>query len=162
MPFTPFHLGPGLLIAMLLFPYVDVIVVLVASIIIDLEPAYYLFVHGYPYHGFLHSFVGSSLVALLLSVAMYPIRGRYLRILELFGLKQETNFRKIVLSSLIGTNFHIFLDSFLYPEMKPFLPLQENPLLYCLSPSAIYEFCLFAFAVGFLIYIARIIKKIKG
>lgn len=161
MPFTPFHLGPGLLIAMLFFPYIDVVVVLVASIIIDLEPAYYLYTEGYAYHGFFHSFLGCSIMAIILSMVAYPLRKTYLQILSKFGLKQETSFKKILVSALIGTNFHVLLDAFLYPEMQPFLPFQGNIFLNVLGWWAVYELCLWMFLIGSIIYILRILKPKK-
>ena len=38
MPFTPFHLGPGLLLGLLLLSYVDLPTFLLASVIVDVEP----------------------------------------------------------------------------------------------------------------------------
>jgi len=159
MPFTPFHLGPGLFVAMLLFPLIDVVVILIASVIVDVEPAYYLFTHGYVYHGFLHSFVGCSIVAVMLSLIAYPLRRVYLKILETFGLRQKTSFRKILISSLVGTNLHVLLDGFLYPEMNPFYPISGNPLLNMLSEATVYPICIITFILGATIYVARLIKS---
>jgi len=55
MPFTPFHLGPALLIALVLLPYIDIVAICLGAIIPDIEPAYYLlFTDKGPYHGFFH------------------------------------------------------------------------------------------------------------
>lgn len=38
MPFTPLHLSPGLIIYLLLFPCLDLLALMVATIFIDVEP----------------------------------------------------------------------------------------------------------------------------
>jgi len=157
MPFTPFHLGPALLIGLLFFPYIDITVICIASVIIDVEPAYYLFFTSKgPYHGIFHSYLMATLVGVALSIVAHFTREQYLKILRLFGLQQETNVKRIISSALIGTYSHIFLDMFMYPEMKPFYPLEENPFLYQLSIVTVYEFCIIAFILAFLLCIVRV------
>jgi len=38
MPFTPFHLGPALLLGLMLSKYIDLATFLFANILVDLEP----------------------------------------------------------------------------------------------------------------------------
>ncbi|MFW9956308.1 MAG: hypothetical protein ACFFD3_17330 [Candidatus Thorarchaeota archaeon] len=38
MPFTPYHFGPALLIGVVLLPVVDLSTIIVASVVLDLEP----------------------------------------------------------------------------------------------------------------------------
>lgn len=160
MPFTPFHLGPALLIAMIFFPYLDIIALGLGSIIVDIEPAYYLFfTNKGPYHGFLHSFLGATITGIGLSLALYPFRKTYLRLVRLFGLNQDTDFKKILGSSLIGTYSHIILDMPLYPEMKPLYPLPTNLFLNTVPLATIIDICLMSFLLGFLIYLVRILRK---
>jgi len=60
MPFTLFHLGPGLL----LLTYVDFPTFLVASVIVDIEPFLVLTLDlNYPLHGFLHPFLGGEVLS---------------------------------------------------------------------------------------------------
>ena len=163
LPFTPFHLGPALFIGLLFFPFIDIIVICIASVIIDVEPAYYLFfTNRGPYHGLLHTYLMATVVGLILSIVMYPIRRYYLKLLSLFGLKQETNFKNILVSALIGTYSHIFLDMFLYPEMKPFYPFEGNPFLYALSVWTVYEICVVAFLLALPLYVIRLIRSEKS
>ena len=162
MPFTPFHLGPALLIGLLFFPFIDIIIICIASVIIDIEPAYYLFVlNKGPVHGIFHTYLMATVVAVILSIILYPIRVYYLRILSIFGLKQETSFRKMLVSSLIGTYSHVFLDMFLYPEMNPLYPLRGNPFLYALSPITVYGICVISFLIVIPLYIIRLIRSPK-
>lgn len=157
MPFTPFHLGPALFLSMLLFPFVDVTVIFIASIIIDVEPAYYLlFTSKGAYHGYLHTYLGSTIFSTILALITSPFRKYYLRMLKSFGLKQETSFRKILGSYLIGTYSHVFLDSFLYPEMNPLYPFSGNPCFKLLTFNQVYGLCILTFILGLFLYIFRI------
>jgi len=159
MPFTPFHLGPALFLSMLLFPFVDVVVIFIASVIVDIEPAYYLFfTPGGAYHGFIHTYLGCTLLSIILSIITYPLRKSYLKLLETFNLSQETSFSKILGSYLLGTYFHVFLDSFLYPEMKPFYPILGNPMLNMLGYVQVYGLCVLMFIIGLIIYVIRLIR----
>jgi len=38
MPFTPYHLGPGLFVGLLFLGFIDFPTFLVASVIVDMEP----------------------------------------------------------------------------------------------------------------------------
>ena len=160
MPFTPFHLGPALLIGIILFPFIDLFVILIASVIIDIEPLYIVITRSRaPLHGILHTYLMATVVSLILSLIMYPLKRYYLKLLRIFGLKQETSFAKILISSLIGTYSHVFLDSFVYSEIKPFYPYSGNPFLHVLSITAVYGICVVSFIIGLIIYIIRILYK---
>ena len=51
MPFTPYHLGPGLFFGLLLFRYLDFPAFLIANIVVDVEP---FLVLAFGLHQFLH------------------------------------------------------------------------------------------------------------
>ncbi len=72
--------------------------------------------------------------------------------MRFFCLEYDTNFAKIGVSSLAGVYFHVLLDSFLYPEMKPFFPLEGNALLGRLSEPAVYALCAAAFVPALVLY----------
>ena len=78
MPFTPYHPGPGLFVGLLFLGFIDFPTFLVASVIVDVEPLLVLaFNLNYPLHGFFHSFLGGTLVAVPFALAMYNIRGKF-------------------------------------------------------------------------------------
>jgi hypothetical protein len=69
MPFTPYHFGPAVLVGVLLFPFVDLTTVMVASVIVDLESlAVILFDLPMPLHSFFHTYLGATIVAVVLSI----------------------------------------------------------------------------------------------
>jgi len=160
MPFTPFHLGPGLLFSLLLFSYVDLPTFLVASVIVDVEPFLVLTLNlPYPLHGYLHSFLGGTIVALGLAIAMNRIRGNLSPLMAFFKLEQKTSIKGITLASLFGVYLHILLDSPLYTDIQPFYPLASNPLLgqSIFFGFDIYAICVLSFVGGLTIYAARVL-----
>jgi len=160
MPFTPFHFGPALFIGLLLFSLFDLPTLMVSSVVVDLEPfSVLLFQLNYPLHGFFHSYLGGTILAVVVAVAMVIARGFIEKIMSAFKLQQKSSFKKILITSMLGVYSHIFLDSFLYREMKPFYPLEFNPFpsLASLFPryTLIYGFCSISFIFGLVLYAYR-------
>jgi hypothetical protein len=162
MPFTPFHLGPALLIGMLLFPWVSIASILISSIIVDIEPACVLFMGiGGPLHGPLHSYLGATMMSFGTTLVIYPFRKPIVTILSWFRIDQDASLRLIFLTALLWTYSHIFLDSFLYSEMNPFLPLLGNPFYGLVDSGTVYLWCSVSFIMGLVLYVYRflIVKR---
>ncbi len=156
MPFTPFHLGPGLLVGLLLLSYVDFPTFLVASVIVDVEPFLVLWWNlPYPLHGFFHSFLGGTLVALCLLLLMHKARKSLSPLLFFFKINQTVSFKKIVLAAVSGIYLHIILDSLMHRDIRPFYPLDLNPFLGLSSDLGVYMLCMWSFVGGVIIYIIR-------
>jgi len=159
MPFTPFHLGPSLLFGLLLFGFLDFPTFLIANIIVDLEPFFAIMLGlDYPLHGFFHSFVGGTIVAVALAVVMFKLSNIIGKVMKLFRLDQKVTSKSIIAASLLGVYSHILLDTPLYPDIRPFYPLDLNPYFFSdLSVSiGIYMFCIFSFLAGFIAYVVKL------
>lgn len=153
MPFTPYHFGPALLIGMILVPFIDISAILIASVILDLEPLAVLLFHlSYPLHGIFHTYLVASFVAVLLSIVLWPLRSFLNTIVSIFGINQESTFQSLLLASFIGTYSHVFLDSFLYAEMNPFYPLLGNPFFGLIQSQVIYSLCVLSGFLGLIAY----------
>ena len=155
MPFTPFHLGPGLLLGLLLLSFIDFPTFLVANVIVDVEPFLVLtFDLDYPLHGFFHSFLGGTLVALLLAVIMNGIRGFFSPLLSFFRLEQRSSSRNILLASVTGVYLHIYLDSRMYLDIRPLYPLEVNPFFINTALPGLeeYMFCVWCFIGAAIVY----------
>jgi len=165
MPFTPFHLGPALLLGLVFSSIFDLPTLLIASVVPDVEPFGIILFHlSGPLHGFFHSYLGSSILAILVAILVYFFRENLTELMLRFKISQKSSFRKILFTSLIGVYSHVFLDSFLYAEMKPFYPLQGNPFAIVSSLHVIYltiyGFCSLSFIVGVILYLYKIRKGI--
>ena len=171
MPFTPYHFGPGLLLGVLFFPFIDLSTVIAASVILDIEPLTVLLLNlPFPLHGFFHTYLGATIVAFLLAFAIWPFRGYLNKIVSIFGMHQDSSFRHIFPASIIGTYSHVLLDSFLYAEMNPLFPLLGNPFLGAVQGVFVYNICVLFGLLGIGGYILRILynqfrpkqKRIEG
>lgn len=157
MPFTPFHFGPGILFGILLLRHLDLPALLVASVVVDLEPLIVITTGAnYPLHGFFHTFLGGTLVAAVLSLAMYRLSGCTSIIARAFGIRQTPSPRSVAAASFLGVYSHLLLDAPLYGDIKPFFPITSNPLFFPEVAGAIYASCAVAFLIGMLAYAARI------
>ena len=160
MPFTPYHLGPGLLVGLLLLSFIDFPTFLVASVIVDVEPFLVLALNlNYPLHGFFHSFLGGTLVAVPLALAMHMIRGNFSSLLSFFKLEQKTSFKRILAAALSGVYIHILLDSRGYTDIQPFYPSDYNPFLTTGMYAGLdaYILCIFSFFGAAIIYAIRLV-----
>jgi membrane-bound metal-dependent hydrolase YbcI (DUF457 family) len=161
VPFTPFHLGPALLFGLALSSIFDLITLLIASVIPDVEPFFIiLFNLSAPSHGFFHSYVGSSILAILVAVVVYLFRDVLTKIMLKFRVSQKFFFKNILFTSFVGVYSHVFLDSLLYGEMNPLYPLQGNPFV-GITPTytayiAVYGFCSVSFIFGIILYLYKI------
>ena len=162
MPLTPFHLGPALLLGLALFSLIHLPTFLVANVFPDIEPLLVLLLGlDYPLHGFFHSFLGGSIIAILLSLVMIRVDKKIQKIMRFFRLGQAHSQKSIWLSSFSGIYLHILLDSFLYGDIEPFFPITANPLHLPIASAgfAIYALCAVSFILGGFLYAHRALKR---
>jgi len=157
MPFTPFHFGPALLLCGI-FVFLDPIALIYGAILVDLEPAIVIFLRlNYPLHGLMHSIIGVFLLLPIVYVATVATR-RLLPDIDFFFTSKGRKFAfwLTAVSALVGSFSHIFLDSFLYPEMNLAWPLPYwNPLLNIELILLVYEFCWVALVIAIPLIVLR-------
>ena len=156
MPFTPYHVGPALLVALLLYPLLDIPTFLIASLILDLEPLPVLLGYAnWPMHGIFHSLTVGTLVGVILALPMYFIR-KYTQPIQIGRVvPEERDIKNILITSVVGVWIHVLLDSFLYSDLNLFYPLQWNPLVGLVPEQLIINVCLISLPVAFIIYMIR-------
>ncbi|MBN2334033.1 hypothetical protein JXL21_00640 [Candidatus Bathyarchaeota archaeon] len=158
MPFTPLHLGPALLVALLVYPLLDTPTFLVASIMLDLEPlAVFLLGLQLPLHGPFHSLVVSGVAGLLLALVMYLLRGRTKGVMEATGLPQGDGVRRYLVAGLLGAWGHVLLDALVYSDLTLVYPWDVNPLFGLVSESRVVGFCVASFSLSIVVYFVRFI-----
>lgn len=164
MPFTPFHWGPSSWVGLLLWNFFDFPTLLLASVMVDIEP-FLIFFFNLPHslHGFFHSFLGGSILAVLIVIILCVLRDTTNKVMAILKLAQDPSFKKIPWTSFFGVYFHILPNSFLYRDIRPFYPLESNPFLGLFSSKKIYLFCDLSFLVGMLLFLVRlgVIKRYK-
>lgn len=130
---------------------------LVASVAPDIEPFLVILLGlDYPLHGYLHTFLAAIPYGVLIGYAMSLLErplGPLYRSLLLEDSVGESSF---LLAGVIGTLSHVLLDSPLYGDIRPFYPIEENPLY---DPSLpIYEFCVLTLLIGALMYLIILMR----
>jgi membrane-bound metal-dependent hydrolase YbcI (DUF457 family) len=157
MPFTPYHVGPALLVALALYPLLDIPTFIIATFILDFEPFFLLFFNqSYPLHGTIHSLTTSLIPAVILSFLMYLNRFNNKQIMVRCKLPQETHFKKILITSVTGVWLHILFDAFVYKDVTLLYPLQFNPLLNLISITWIQIFSIVSLPLAFITYFIRV------
>ena len=140
MPVTPFHFGPGFLIKSIVPNKFSFKVFVLANVLIDFEPLYYILTNQYPLHRFFHTCIGATVVAF----AAMLLGGFVWRKISKTAL---------MTGALIGTYSHVFLDSIMHPDLKPFYPFTDaNHLLNVLNYFQLHVFCLCAGIIGLIVY----------
>ena len=158
MPFTPFHMGPGILVKSLLHGSFSLMVFGWTQIVMDIQPLVAILTDEGKVHGFTHTYVGSTMIAVFSAVT-----GKFLSQWAL-GLPSDAVQRGIdthipwwvaFLSAFIGSYTHVVLDSIMHMDIEPFFPFsQSNELLGLISVSALHKFCVYSGIVGTVVYFA--------
>lgn len=160
MPFTPYHLGPAILIALITYPVIDLPAFIIANIIIDFEPLVIILTGSQlPLHGKFHSITMGTLLGLLLALIITLFRKHGKSINKRMRLDYKTSTKKTIIASVTGIWFHVILDAFLYDDLNLFYPLRWNPLLGLLQPATIQKACLVSFPLAIIIYLLRVTTK---
>ncbi|MCG8670050.1 MAG: metal-dependent hydrolase [Pseudomonadales bacterium] len=161
MPFTPFHMGPGLLLKSILQGAFSLMVFGWAQIVMDVQPLIVLISGEGHLHGFSHTYVGATLLAIFSIVT-----GKYLSELglKILGFRESTiAWWVVVLSAFLGTYSHVLLDSIMHSDVQPFYPFNlDNPFLRWISVGMLHKVCIYSGVLGAAIYgIIFIFHKVK-
>lgn len=151
MPFTPIHMGPGILIKALLQGSFSLMVFGWAQIVMDIQPLIVLITQEGHLHGFSHTYVGATLLSVVSAFS-----GKYLSELGLIiiGLSNKTNPIKITwlivfISAFIGTFSHVLLDSIMHFNVEPFYPFSlQNDFLGVITINQLHKICLYSGLFG--------------
>lgn len=144
MPFTPFHMGPGIFIKALMDGAFSLMVFGWTQIVMGIQPLIVLISGEGHLHGFSHTYIGATLIA-----AFSALTGKHLSQFGLWLLRITPSVRVniawwvVFLSAFIGSYSHVLLDSIMHSDVQPFYPAsQENMFLEMLSISALHKLCL--------------------
>ena len=151
MPFTPFHMGPGIAIKALLQGSFSLMVFGWSQIIMDLQPLWVLLSGHGRLHGFSHTFAGATLLALLAAITGKYLVEPGLAILSIATKQKVVKIGWLValLSAVTGCFSHVLLDAIMHPDMRPFYPwLADNGLLGILSIDNLHRLCLYSGLLG--------------
>ena len=168
MPVTPFHLLAIIPLKAIAPRSFSWSVFALTNVVIDLEPITYYLITLYPSHGFFHTIIGATLIAIL--CATHGRRLCELAIKTLHGELQDKEVKWLGKASigntaawsgaLIGAWSHLLLDSFMHEDIKPFSPFTDaNPLLGVISVGTLNALCVVSGLLG--VAMLALLKKRK-
>ena len=158
MPFTPFHLGPGLALGLALRKWLHPPTFIIANVVLDVEP-FLVIVLGLegPLHGISHTFIFAAVAGAVCGGVMKMLEGRLgglFRALRIEGAGQgaSTGIKAFIVSGIAGCTLHVLFDAPLYADIRPLFPLEVNPLYSVVSGTMVYIMCIVLGLAGLAIY----------
>lgn len=160
MPFTVFHMGPGIAFKAIRPSCFSLTVFGFTQVLIDLEPAYWMYQGAAELHRFFHTFLGALLVGVIGMLVGKPVCQLLLKFwnsrlspdqMKYLGTDDGITWKAATGGAFIGSLSHVFFDSLMHLDIHPLAPfLIANPLLDLVSkdPVDIYDLCLLLGILG--------------
>lgn len=160
MPFTPFHVGPGIAVKAVFEKKFSLLVFAWAQIVMDLQPLVVILTGRGKTHGITHTFIGAVVLGGLAGVT-----GKYLSEWVLSWRRKRPKvtlpWRTVFVTAWVGTFSHVLLDALIYQDMTPFWPFsQANPLNFGVSSLSVIRFCVVSGVLGAVLWGG--VKLVKG
>jgi hypothetical protein len=148
MPFTPLHMGPGIVVKAAMQRHFSLTVFGWSQIVIDIQPLLVMLMDKGELHGFSHTYLGATLIALFCGFS-----GKYLGEIGLKLIREPKylpiSWRIAFLSAFIGTYSHVFMDSIMHAEITPFYPVSlVNPMSGLISMDTLELLCVVTAVIG--------------
>jgi hypothetical protein len=154
MPFTPLHMGPGMLLKVVLRTSFSLVIFGWVQILIDIQPLWGMIKGQGQLHGVTHTYLGAVFIGLIGALS-----GKYVAIGIFKWLKptwvkvSSIRWRVAFVSAYLGSFSHVFLDSFMHADLQPFFPWRlDNPFVNQISIDLLNILCIFAGVIGLVIY----------
>ena len=158
MPITPFHLGPGLAVKAAAEERFSFVIFGFSQVLIDLEPAIGLARGADVLHGFTHTYVGATFLAVVAFVVGPPVcawvarrvnRSRHFPTFAAVPWPEHIDRRAALSGAFIGTWSHVLLDGVMHLDMHALSPFStRQPLLGMVSVPTLYAFCVLCGVAG--------------
>ena len=163
MPVTPFHFGPGALVAVASRGSVSFLSFCAVNVLIDVESLYNMLSHQPRIHTFLHTYLGATLAAGLTILTFFPARWLAKHLPEWTILSwQHLRATAVIAGALIGAWSHVLFDSIMHGDITPWAPFSDfNPSYRIVSLGALHLSCLVAGGAGFALWAFRSNKSLE-
>ena len=172
MPVTPFHFGPAAAVKAAFPNKFSFVAFGLSQVIIDMEPLFYMSQGLWPIHRFFHTYVGATVVAVLVAILGKPICEWILRLWNgrlsarqkvWLGLDPRISYTAAALGALFGGYSHVLLDSIMHADMRPFAPFSnENSILLVISIENLHIFCTIFGILGGTMLLILLAKRKPG
>src|SRR5262245_2928584 len=144
-------MGPALLLKGLAPRRFSLLIFGFSQCLMDIEPAVRFFRQDPILHGFTHTYLGATLLGVVALLAGRPLCQYLLRrfqpdprspfLIWLHG-PDEITWTAAAVSAFLGTYSHVFLDSVMHDDMRPFAPWSDaNALHLAISVDGLHLAC---------------------
>lgn len=148
MPFTPLHMGPGIVIKAWLQASFSLMVFGWSQILIDIQPLVVILTGKGELHGFSHTYIGATLIAIASAVSGKYLGEFGLRVLRL-PRYNPIRWRVAIVSAFIGGYSHVFIDSIMHADITPLAPFSNrNGMHAVIGIDWLHVLCLVSAVVG--------------
>ena len=171
MPFTPLHMGPGLAVKAVCGRYFSLMVFGFSQVAIDIEPLVRIIRGDAVLHGFTHTYLGATLVALASVLAGRPVCQFLLKywrpdpdspFMNWLRGAEAISWPAAVTGAFAGTYSHVFLDSIMHSDMNPLAPYSDaNALLHVISVDSLHLVCVLSGLIGALLLAAAFFLRFR-
>lgn len=156
MPFTPLHLGPGLLMKAGLGKRFSFPVFAGTQAVIDLQPLVAMVRGEGVLHGWTHSLAGALGIGMLVAFIAAELAPAWNRSALRRYFRVTENRMTIVVGAGLGALSHVLLDAFMHADLAPGFPfLEANPFLFFLSVDRLHQICVASALAGTVILFLR-------
>ncbi len=169
MPITPLHFGPGLAIKAIVPKNFSFTLFAFTQIVIDLESVYFFLQDDLRTHRFFHGYVGATIVLIVSIVIGKPLcqwlfnkwNGKLSKGQKKWlYIESKISMKSAIIGSIFGAYIHVFLDSIMHIDIKPFSPFTDTNMMYRLMTlNQLDLFCLISGILGVLVFIICSVKK---
>ncbi|WP_417069223.1 metal-dependent hydrolase [Niveibacterium terrae] len=133
MPFTLFHLGPGIALKSLAGKRFSLAMFAGSQVAMDIEPGLAMLGGAATLHGYSHTLPGALAIALV-CLPFKPLAER------LFGV--AIPLRAALAGTLVGVFSHLLLDALVHADIRPLWPFSDlDPLRGLMSWEAVELLC---------------------
>jgi len=164
MPVTPLHMGPGLAVKAVAGRHFSLMVFGFSQVAIDIEPLVRIVRGDAILHGFTHTYLGATLIAIVSVAVGRPVCQYLLRywnpdpsspFLNWLPAPRVIPWPAAFTGAFVGTYSHVFLDSIMHSDMRPLAPLLEgNALLSVITIDMLHLVCVLSGVLGILLMFA--------
>jgi membrane-bound metal-dependent hydrolase YbcI (DUF457 family) len=146
-------MGPGILVKAILQGSFSLLVFGWTQILMDIQPLLVMLTGEGHLHGFSHTYIGGSLIAVFAALTGKYLAELGLKILRIDKQRLTILWPVAFLSAFIGSVSHVLLDSIMHTDVEPFYPISLGNHFYGLvSVAVLHKFCLYSGLIGTAIY----------
>ena len=162
-------MGPGLALKALAGRRFSLMVFGFSQVAIDIEPLVRIIRGDAVLHGFTHTYLGATLVALISVLVGRPVSQFLLRywdpdpsspILNWLPTAKSIPWSAAIAGAFVGTYSHVLLDSIMHSDMQALAPVSDaNALLHVISVDSLHLVCVISGVLGVLIMYATFLVR---